>query len=278
MTPIEQAARALDQTTSGIIIATGAGMGVDSGLPDFRGNDGFWRAYPPIKERKIRFEEMANPHWFDREPEFAWGFYGHRLNLYRATQPHRGFELLRSWAKDYSSGAFVFTSNVDGQFQKAKFRDERIHECHGSINYLQCSQPCSDQIWNAKNLTIEIDEDSLTATSPLPRCPSCNAIARPNILLFGDMRWNSGRAAIQHDEQDEWVAELEDSPVIIECGAGTHVPSVRYFSSQMIRRTRATLIRINPREAETPSGHISLALSALEALEQIAQARSKAGA
>ncbi|MEE2901722.1 MAG: Sir2 family NAD-dependent protein deacetylase, partial [Myxococcota bacterium] len=152
MTPIERAAQAIDATRSGLIVATGAGMGVDSGLPDFRGTEGFWRAYPPIKKRKIPFEEMANPAWFDREPEFAGGFYGHRLNLYRNTQPHRGFDLIRSWADQFVSGVFVFTSNVDGQFQKAGFNEDKIHECHGSIHHLQCTQPCCDQIWSAKDL------------------------------------------------------------------------------------------------------------------------------
>ncbi|MEE2902149.1 MAG: Sir2 family NAD-dependent protein deacetylase, partial [Myxococcota bacterium] len=173
---------------------------------------------------------------------------------------------------------FVFTSNVDGQFQKAGFNEDKIHECHGSIHHLQCTQPCCDQIWSAKDLHIEVNEETLTATTPLPKCPYCGSVARPNILLFGDMRWVSGRAAVQHDEQDDWVAELTDSPLIIECGAGTHVPSVRYFSQQMIRRTRATLIRINPREAEVPANHVSIALPALEAIEQINEARSRAGA
>src|SRR6478752_6346225 len=82
-----------------LLIAAGAGMGVDSGLPDFRGTEGFWRAYPPLAELGLRFEEVANPTWFDRDPQLAWGFYGHRLNLYRATEPHEGFSVLRRWGE-----------------------------------------------------------------------------------------------------------------------------------------------------------------------------------
>ena len=63
------------------LIGAGAGMGVDSGLPDFRGPEGFWRAYPAFRGR--RFEEMSNPVWFQRDPEQAWGFFGQRLNLHR---------------------------------------------------------------------------------------------------------------------------------------------------------------------------------------------------
>jgi len=71
----------LIHSCSGLLIAAGAGMGVDSGLPDFRGKEGFWRAYPPLLKLGIRFEEMANPRWFTENPELAWGFYGHRYNL-----------------------------------------------------------------------------------------------------------------------------------------------------------------------------------------------------
>ena len=81
-----------------ILITAGAGIGVDSGLPDFRGNKGFWKAYPPIAKLGISFSEMANPMWFERNPKLAWAFYGHRLNLYRKTTPHKGFELMLNWA------------------------------------------------------------------------------------------------------------------------------------------------------------------------------------
>ena len=68
---------------------------------------------------------------FEDDLEFAWGFYGHRLNLYRRTEPHRGFYIMRQWADARPEGGFVFTSNVDGQFQKAGFED--VLECHGSL-------------------------------------------------------------------------------------------------------------------------------------------------
>ena len=58
-------------------------MGVDSGLPDFRGTQGFWRAYPLYAKLGLDFASMANPRWFTTDPAFAWGFYGHRLELYR---------------------------------------------------------------------------------------------------------------------------------------------------------------------------------------------------
>ena len=91
-----------------LLVAAGAGIGVDSGLPDFRGHEGFWNAYPALAKLGIRFEEMANPRWFHDDPNLAWGFYGHRLNKYKDTTPHLGFSILRKWALNKKS-FFVFT-------------------------------------------------------------------------------------------------------------------------------------------------------------------------
>ena len=124
-----------------LLVAAGAGIGVDSGLPDFRGHEGFWNAYPSLAKLGVRFEEMANPRWFHDDPNLAWGFYGHRLNKYKDTTPHLGFSILRKWVL-HKKSFFVFTSNVDGQFQKAGFQGSQIFECHGSIHYLQC--PCNN--------------------------------------------------------------------------------------------------------------------------------------
>ena len=266
---LRAAAEAIRQCRSGLLVTAGAGMGVDSGLPDFRGNEGFWKAYPPIAKLGIEFQEMANPLWFETQPELAWGFYGHRLNLYRNTRPHDGFHVLRRLGQNLKNKSFVFTSNVDGQFQKAGYSNDQINECHGSIHYLQCSGPCHPGIWKADTLDINVDEESLMATSPLPRCSRCHAIARPNILLFGDWHWQTTRNEKQEEAQAEWLHELEAGPIIIECGAGTHVPSVRHFSEIIAKKLRGRLIRINPRETNVPEGHIGIASGALEALQEI---------
>ena len=95
----EVAARAAEAVRRArvLIVSAGAGMGVDSGLPDFRGDQGFWKAYPMYERLGLSFVDAANPEHFERDPAFGWGFYGHRLNLYRATEPHAGFGILRRW-------------------------------------------------------------------------------------------------------------------------------------------------------------------------------------
>jgi len=139
-------AAAFMQTADSILICTGAGMGVDSGLPDFRGVEGFWNAYPVLGRAGFSFERIASPSTFTSDPRLAWGFYGHRLQMYRETKPHAGFEILKKWGAQKEFGVSIMTSNVDGHFLQAGFAPEQIHEVHGSIHYLQCSRPCTQAI------------------------------------------------------------------------------------------------------------------------------------
>jgi NAD-dependent SIR2 family protein deacetylase len=266
---IREAAEAIAGAEA-LLVCAGAGMGVDSGLPDFRGNLGFWNAYPPYKKLGLDFYDLANPEWFVRDPELAWGFYGHRLELYRRIVPHPGFALLLKWSAGKPGGSFVFTSNVDGQFQKAGFAEERIHECHGSIHYLQCAAGCRDAAWPAAGATIAVDETTMRARPPLPACPACGRLARPNVLMFGDWGWQPGRSQRQGRLLQKWLVSLGDSQlVIVECGAGTAVPSVRHMAERLLTRPRTKLVRINTTEAGVPAGQIGLAGGAREILEQI---------
>src|SRR5579871_1154198 len=217
-TLFQRAAQAVTSADA-LLIAAGAGMGVDSGLPDFRGDQGFWKAYPPYQKLGLRFATLANPQWFTTDPALAWGFYGRRLNLYRATQPHVGFRILRSWAGRMKHGAFVFTSNVDGQFQWAGFDPERILEVHGSIDWLQCTGDCGAGLFPADTVVISVDEATMRAREPLPRCPACGALARPNLLMFGDWGWDDRRSRMQQIRLEDWLATSRASfGVIIECG------------------------------------------------------------
>lgn len=246
----ELAERAADIITQadGLLITAGAGMGIDSGLPDFRGTNGFWRAYPGLAKAQMQFQDIACPDAFTSVPETAWGFYGHRLALYRATIPHEGFSILRNIGDRLTHGSFVFTSNVDGQFQKAGIPEERIEECHGTIHWLQCLQPCTPALWTAEFDTV-VDDAQCRMTSPLPICPECGGLARPNILMFHDWYWQDQRARAQAQRFTQWRAKVKQL-VIIELGAGTHIPSVRLFSEDQGRF--GYLVRINPNEAQRP--------------------------
>ena len=138
-------------------------------------------------------------------------------------------------------------------------------ECHGSILHAQCSGPCCETIWPADDLAVSIDEFTFRAADPLPTCPNCGRVARPNVLMFNDDTWLAWRVEAQYERYRGWQALVSGKRIVaIEMGAGVAIPSVR---SQCERFK--TLIRINPREPEVPTGGISLAMGALDALRLI---------
>jgi NAD-dependent SIR2 family protein deacetylase len=276
---VQEAATVLAEADA-VVVTAGAGIGVDSGLPDFRGDEGFWRAYPPYARLGLSFVHLANPDAFRRDPELAWGFYGHRRALYRRTRPHAGFDVLRELA------GFVFTSNVDGQFQAAGFDPAALLECHGTLAYDQCLRGCGSPPFPADERDVEVDADTMRARHPLPSCPSCAGLARPNVLLFGDASWDDRRSREQEARLRGYLARVASAAsaarperaaraapaglvacgglvargglVVLEVGAGTAVPTVRWFGESLVRQAGARLIRVNPRDGEVPPGHVSV--------------------
>jgi len=286
LSSIERAAEKILQA-DGLYITAGAGMGVDSGLPDFRSHGGFYNHYPAYEKMGVEFTDMANPDWFDHGPTVAWGFYGHRLDLYRATTPHKGFSILLQWVKKMRLGGFVFTSNVDGHFQKAGFNEDQIAECHGSIHNIQCIQRCRycrekfpDGIGSAEKLgpfnvdvnVMEVKKEDIPACLLGDKCP-VKSIARPNILMFGDWHWESNLTNRQMDRKEKWLSQFNRGKkklVVLEFGAGKFVPTVRYETETAARRSEGTYIRVNTRDYDVSTDYgISLPLGALEGAQKI---------
>lgn len=271
---LERAAKVI-QDASAIIFTSGAGMSVDSGMPDFRSKHGFWKEYPVYEEQKLDFCDIAQPTWFDKDPHLAWGFYGHRLNMYRKGKPHIGYNFLRklSLSKDY----FVVTSNVDGFFQKAGFDTERIWEIHGSIHHFQHHNGLEyykDGKWHTTPIIpgdkyrIEVDPKTCRALGELPR-DECGTLLRPNVLMFVDFGWHPEREAWQQENFHVWKAEVDLSKlVVIEVGAGMTIPTIRCIGTHLLEVYGGNLIRINPDEHRTLSG-IGIPLSAKDALGRL---------
>ncbi len=182
--------------------------------------------------------------------------------------PHEGFHRLLETASAKKNGYFVFTSNVDGQFQKAGLSETRIVECHGSIHHFQCTQACRD-IWDADGEVITVDEGEFRATEPLPKCRFCSALARPNILMFEDWSWREHRMRQQQERFTVWLDELAQSSAklaVIELVAGNAIPTVRRTSDKVTDRFGGRLIRLNPRESNVPPGQIGLPLGAVDGI------------
>ncbi len=253
-----------------VIITSGAGMGVDSGLPDFRGNEGMWKAYPALKDKKIDFMNIANPKQFKNFPELAWGFYGHRFDTYKNTEPNVGFDALKELVKG-KKDHFIVTSNVDGQFQKAGFDEVKVYEVHGRINKFQCTD-CQAEPWDAPEDTeFVVDPKTFEMKGEIPKC-KCGAVARPNIMMFGDYQFNATETAKQEAAFNKFMNKYDKGNtkiVIIEIGAGTAIPTIRSIGEHIQEFVGAQLIRINPRESQGPAETMSIDKGCVEALSTV---------
>lgn len=240
---LDQAWQFLSQADA-LLVAAGAGLGVDSGLPDFRGTNGLWRRFPGVQKAGLGFVDIANPRALRDDPTLAWGFYGERLLDYRAVQPHTSFGHMLRWGLSRPKGVAVFTSNVDGHFQKAGFPEHLVMECHGSLHHLQCARPCTPAIWPADGWLPEVDRTISRLTSALPSCPHCGGLARPNVLMFDDGQWVEDRTQAQGERLLDWLAQARRG-VVLEIGAGTAVASVRSFTRRQ-QQKGWQLVRVNP--------------------------------
>lgn len=244
-------------------------MSVDSGLPDFRSVGGFWNAYPMFREHNINFEDIATPLAYQRNPDLAYWFYGHRLVQYRNAVPHEGYQILKRWAEAKPHGYFVFTSNVDGHFQKAGFEESRVYEVHGTLERQQCVENSRGLSWQAVDFYPEVDNEKLYLTSEKPRYPYCGGLARQNVLMFNDWTYFSNYQDFKKLRLDAWLKEVENL-VVIELEAGKAIPTVRYFSERTAKMKKGGFIRINPQDASVPKMHfLSLEMTAFAALKAI---------
>ena len=132
---VEDAARAIAEADA-MVIGTGAGMGVDSGLGTFRGrNAGVWE---PLKAMQRDFSEMSCPDVFEEDERAAWAFWKFRHDTYTGSDPHDGYKILSAWGARMKHGCWSITSNIDGHWARTPgMGAERTYEMDGSLTYMQ---------------------------------------------------------------------------------------------------------------------------------------------
>lgn len=262
------------RAAEGLVLLAGEGMGAAAGRTEFQDDEAFWRAYPPLAQARLTLAELSAPQWFERNPALAWGFYGWRIEQCRRTPPHGGFAILRRWMTEKPQGGFVFTSCVDGCFQRGGFAEERVVECHGSLEHLQCIKPCCAATWPAPaDLQLAIDPETLRAGGELPRCLRCGGLARPNLLMTGDKAWSSGRTLAQQVRFRAWLASLARGKFgVMEMGTGADGATVREAAEDLAATGRVALIRLGPAGAEDSPNVITLAGETPAVLEALAAA------
>ena len=159
------------------IVLTGAGISTESGIPDFRSASGVWAQYDPL--------EYATIDAFLADPAKVWDFYGRRLDMLSAAEPNDGHRALaeleaRGWVEA------VVTQNIDALHERAGSR--AVVEVHGSIRTSSCLD-CG--------AVVPLDE--VLALLPVPACPRCGRVLKPDVVMFGELLPEDAIArAMQH--------------------------------------------------------------------------------
>jgi NAD-dependent deacetylase len=148
-----------------VAVLTGAGISAESGVPTFRGEGGLWRSYRP--------EELATPAAFRRDPKLVWEWYAWRRGLIGACLPNPAHYALAEMEPHFDDFVLI-TQNVDGLHWLAGSRN--LVELHGNIWGMRCTRGCQPSWEDRSDPLPEIP----------PRCPDCGALARPDVVWFGE--------------------------------------------------------------------------------------------
>ncbi|MHA2175297.1 MAG: SIR2 family NAD-dependent protein deacylase [Candidatus Hodarchaeales archaeon] len=160
-------ARNLIKTSSFIVAFTGAGISVESGIPDFRSPGGLWERFDP----QIYAEYSS----FLRTPEKYWTMHSELSKMIRTAQPNPAHVALAKLEKKNKLKGII-TQNVDFLHQRAG--NTNIYELHGSGEIAKCID-CKDEY---SHETV----DQFLKTVKVPRCIKCNGLIKPDTILFNE--------------------------------------------------------------------------------------------
>jgi NAD-dependent deacetylase len=228
-----------------IVILTGAGVSVASGIPPFRGPGGLWN--DPNVERFAHRESL------DDDPEGAWKFFALLRSAALKARPNAAHQALvrleQSLRPDQSF--LLITQNVDGLHQRAGSR--QVAEIHGSILRTRCSNFDCD---------LKSFEDAGIHTDKKPICPRCGSILRPDLVLFGE----------QCILDAEWAVKmaLRKVDLFVAVGtSGTVYPANGYARSARYVGAETVYINLEPLEGGDGTFDRSILGKAEEVLPRI---------
>lgn len=161
--------RGLAAESSRIVFFGGAGTSTESGIPDFRSENGLFHTSDGAAHSP---EEMLSAGFFKRQPEEFYRFYREKM-IYRDARPNAGHEVL---ARLEAAGRLraLITQNIDGLHQMAGNRN--VLELHGSVHRNQCLA-CR---------TFHTLNDWIDKAEAVPRCVRCGGMIKPEVVLYGE--------------------------------------------------------------------------------------------
>jgi NAD-dependent deacetylase len=228
-----------------VLVLTGAGVSAESGIPTFRGKDGYWRNLDPAK--------LATPEAFARDPQLVWEWYHERRERIRNARPNASHEAITRLA-NHANDFLLVTQNVDDLHGRAGLPAQRMVQIHGDIFVTRCSrcdfsdagrggspEPPSACVVQPTNGRLR----SIAATSmqqeEIPKCPECAAFLRPGVVWFGEQ--------LSRNELERVEDFLGGGVCDVVIVAGT-TATFGYIIDWALRGSRdgAELIEVNPEE------------------------------
>jgi NAD-dependent deacetylase len=172
-----EAVRAAVARTGRIVVLTGAGISAESGIPTFRGPEGYWTVGSEVH----RPEELATGAFFRRAPDDVWAWYLHRLRVCRTAEPNAAHLALARLEQVLGDRVRLITQNVDGLHLRAGSTPERTYQVHGNIGFLRCAAECSPAL-----IPIVAHDDAAALPAGALDCPACGGRGRPHVLWFDE--------------------------------------------------------------------------------------------
>jgi NAD-dependent deacetylase len=214
--PVERARSAIARARA-IAVLTGAGVSAESGIPTFRSSGGYWQTH--------RFEDLASPEGFARNPKMVWEWYEERRRDICRAEPNAGhFALARM--EERNPKFTLVTQNVDNLHARAGSKN--ILRLHGDIFVIRCTRCPSERV-----------DTGLLHDLP-PMC-ECGAMMRPGVVWFGEMLPEGAIEAAS--------AAVQRADVFLVAGTSAQVyPAAGLIPLAL--RTGATVIEINPDETD----------------------------
>jgi NAD-dependent protein deacetylase/lipoamidase len=199
-----------------VFVLTGAGISAESGIPTFRDAGGLWRDY--------RFEEVASPHAWRRDPGLVWEFYSMRRRAAAAATPNPAHVALALLGREIAGRLFLCTQNVDDLHEQAGSPD--VVHMHGELFKSRCDS-CDRPPF--------ADTSLYEPPTEVPRC-ECGGRIRPHICWFGEVPLGLDRI----------YRELERCTLFMAVGTSGAVEPAASFAAHV--RAYARTVYMGPEE------------------------------
>ncbi len=167
-----------------ITVLTGAGISAESGIPTFRGPDGYWTVGSTVYQP----QEMSSFAMFSHAPDEVWKWFLYRMGVCRQAEPNPGHYALVDMEHHLGDRFTLITQNVDGLHLRAGNTLERTLQIHGNVHHMRCSLECTGEVYPIPEEVEPISREGQLTENDRKYlcCPHCGARSRPHVLLFDE--------------------------------------------------------------------------------------------